>query len=414
MESFCSTLKKSTGLGASAVSLQMFLFMTFGNFSNASYSPLSVFIKPEFNITTLEVGLITSSIFLGALTMFFFVGILVDRLGSGTAIRISFAFIALGSLIALIAGSYIELIVGYYTIGFGYGAITPATNSAVMEKYYPSHSTPMGIKQAGVPVGAALSSLVLPVIAFRLSLRYSFLAMLIVSLVLILFVGRSRRRKRTSRINYRRQIRGIFGVMLHDKPLVAISMTTAVLSWGQQTLMTYYVLFMTSVGYEKYIAIILLFLIFAGAVFGRISWMRLGPRAFGGDRIASMALISAIAGVLILAFPYLSVDVYASGVLAFFLGMNAVAWNSTYVTVISELAPTEKIGQYSGSSLMFLTFGTVIGAPVSGYIAYSTGSYYAMWIILGISLLVGSLIFGTIVRKLYKERTRKPGIEWEV
>lgn len=402
-------MKKSVGVGASAVSLQMFLFMTFGNFSNASYSPLSVFIKPEFNITTIQVGVITSSIFLGALTMFFFVGILVDRLGSRTAIRISFAFIALGSLAALMAQSYIELIAGYYAIGFGYGAITPATNSAIMEKYYPSHSTPMGIKQAGVPVGAALSSLILPAIAFRFSLRYAFLAMIIVSIVLILSVGRNRNVRKKSNIDYRRQIRDMFSTMLHEKPLVAISITTAVLSWGQQTLMTYYVLFMTSINYERYIAIILLFLIFTGAVFGRISWMRLGQKIFGKDRIASMALITVFAGSLILAFPYLSLNIYASGVLAFFLGMNAVAWNSNYVTVISELAPTEKIGQYSGSSLMFLTLGTIIGAPVSGYIVYSTGSYYDMWIVLGSCLLASSLIFATYVRRLYIETTGRAG-----
>lgn len=394
--------KKSAGLGASAVSLQMLLFMTLGNFSNSSYSPLAVFIKPDFNITTFEVGLITSSIFLGALTMFFFVGILVDRLGSYFTIRVSFGFIALGSLIALFSVSYIELILAYYIIGFGYGAITPATNSAIMEKYYPSHSTPMGVKQAGVPIGAALSSLVLPAIAFRFSLRYAFIAMILVSLVLIFAAGSNRKRKTTSSINYRRQVKSMFLSIFRERVLVAISLTTAILSWGQQVLLTFYTLFMISLGYEKYLAIILLFIIFAGAVFGRIFWMRLGQSLFGRDRVAAMALITMIAGLLVLSFPYLSINIYFSAVLAWLLGMNAVSWNSTYVTVISELAPSEKIGQYSGSSLIFLTFGTILGTPLAGYVIFASGSYFYMWFILGLSLLVSALIFWTVVRRLYR------------
>ncbi len=380
----------------------MFLFMTLGNFGNSSYSPLAVFIKPEFNITTFEVGLITSSIFLGSLTVFFFVGILVDRLGSQTAIRVSFALIALGSFMALISTSYIELVLAYYAVGFGYGIITPATNSTVMERYYPNHATPMGIKQAGVPVGAALSSLILPAIAFRFSLRYAFLAMLMVSAVMIILAGRSRRRKRITSMNYRRQLKNMFLSIFRERALVAISLTTAVLSWGQQTLLTYYTLFMSSINYEKYVAIIFLFIIFAGAGIGRILWMRLGPRIFGKDRVSAMALITFIAGILVIVFPFLSVDLYASGILAFFLGMNAVAWNSTYVTVISELAPAEKVGQYSGSSLIFLTFGTIIGTPLSGYIKDFTGSYYEMWLILGAGILIASLVYATFVRRIYR------------
>lgn len=404
------TLAGRAKYGASAVALQMFMIMTLGNFSNASYSPLSVFIKPDFGLTTFQVGLITSAIFLGAFTVFTFSGILVDKMGAGFSIKLSFSLIALGSLIALFATSYIELIAAYYTIGFGYGAITPATNSAVMEEYYPNHSTSMGIKQSGVPVGAALSALLLPAIAFRFSLRYAFLAMVIVSITVILITGRSRRKTSSSGIRASEQILSMFRVIRKERALVAISITATVLSWGQQALLTYYTLFMISDGFKRYIAIIFLFLVFAGAFTGRIVWMRLGPKLFGRDRVMALALISLLSGFLIILFSYISISVLIAAPIAFLLGTVTVAWNSTYVTVISELAPQEKIGQYSGASLIFLTLGTIFGTPLLGFVHDYTGSYHIMWIVLGSALLISSLMFGTVVRKIYRNARKTDGV----
>jgi MCP family monocarboxylic acid transporter-like MFS transporter 13/MCP family monocarboxylic acid transporter-like MFS transporter 12 len=74
------------------------------------------------------------------------------------------------------------------------------------------------------------------------------------------------------------------------------------------------------------------------------------------------------------------------------LGMNAAGWNSTFVTAVSEMAGKDRVGLYSGVALITLGLGTIIGAPVSGYIRDSTGSYFLTWIVLGGVQIITSIL----------------------
>lgn len=380
----------------------MLLYMSVANFSNSSYSPLSIFIQPDFNITSTQLGLIVSANFIGAFAMFFVVGILVDRLGSTTALRISFLMMAAGDAIAFLSTSYLELVLAYLILGSGYSITTPATNSRVMEHYYPAHSTPMGIKQAGVPVGIILATAALPVLALVFSLRYAFLAMFLVSITFFFLTGFRKNDQRVSSIDLKSYLSDLVRSMFKHRLLLAFSIVTAALSWGQQTVLTYYVVYMHSIGYLRYTSEILLIFILLGAIFGRLFWMKVGQRIFGNDRSAPMSIITALAGGIVLVFPMLSFQFYLAALLAFFLGMNVVAWNSMFVTAISEIAPREKIGLFSGISLMYISLGAIIGAPISGFVKDVTGTYYDMWMTLGIGLFVASVLFATVVRRIYK------------
>lgn len=334
--------------------------------------------------------------------MFFIVGILVDRLGAMSALKISFLLLAVGDAIAFLSTSYIELVFSYLIIGAGYGSVTPATNSSIMDNYYPNHVTPMGIKQAGVPIGIVAGTAILPLLALRYSLRYSFLAMLVSATLFFLVLASRTSKKKAGTIDFKHYLKDLTGSMFKHRLLIVFSLVTAAFSWGQQTVLTYYVLFMHSIGYLSYQSEILLIFILLGAVFGRVFWMRAGQKIFGSDRGASMALIAALSGTMVLVFPILSSEFYLAALLAFLLGMNVVAWNSMYVTAISEMAPREKVGLFSGISLMYISFGSIIGAPASGFIRDATGSYYDMWLTLGLGLFVAAVLFATIIRRIFK------------
>ncbi len=168
----------------SSVALLSLLFMTLGNFAVSAYSPLAPFIKSRFLLSSAELGLITSVIFTGSFVMSSLAGFFVDRLGKNSAIKISFVLMAAGSLIAAISRNYAELISGFFTIGFGYGIVTPSTNSLVMGAYYPRHARAMGIKQSGVPLGAAMAAVSLPLIAIHVSLEAALFVIAAVSLII--------------------------------------------------------------------------------------------------------------------------------------------------------------------------------------------------------------------------------------
>ncbi len=377
--------------------MQALLFMTLGNFNDSAYSPLAPFIKSDFLLSSAQLGLITSFIFIGSLTMSSMTGYFVDRLGRNTALKIAFGMMAFGSLVAGSAQNYPEIVSGFFTIGFGYGIVTPSTNSSVMAAYFPHHARSMGIKQSGVPLGAALAALALPLVALHFSLRDALIMLALISGSLAISISRDARPEgnKSSGKGYMRE----FFSTWRNRLLIMVSLPVAFLSWGQQSLLTYYVVYMRFMGFPIIGSEILLAVLLAGSVAGRLFWVNLSERMFSRNRSIMIALIMLIAGLLFLGFSAATGNILESGIMAFALGMSAIGWNSTYVTLISEIAPRNRIGLFSGVSLMMISMGTILGTPLSGTVV-DIISYVAMWRLIGILLLLMSIIVALMQRYL--------------
>ena len=372
--------------------------MTLGNFANSSYSPLYQFIKSDFLLDSAQLGLITSSIFIGSLVMSSLTGFFVDRLGKNSAIKISFGMMALGSFIAGAAQNYPEVISGFFTIGFGYGIVTPSTNSAIMEEYYPHHSRVMGVKQSGVPLGGALAAVAFPLLVLHISLHGSLFVLAIIMAVIALLVRKDSRKQADFKIG-----KGYIGDFLkawRNRSLIMASIPVAFFSWGQQSLLTYYVLYVRWGGFSVIVSGSLLALLYIGSITGRLTWISLNDVLFRSNRHLMLALVMVISGLLFMAFSRHGTSVIILGILTFMLGMSAVGWNSIYVTLVSEIAPRDKIGLFSGVSLMMISLGSILGTPASGLIIDFT-SYSLMWLVLGVSLLAMALGL-VIIQRVYR------------
>ena len=378
----------------------MLIFLTLGNFMNSSYSPLNTFIQRDFFLDSIQVGFITSAIFLGSITVSFISGFFVDRLGPYSALKVAYGVMALGALIITFSTSYLMLIAGYFAIGFGYGVVTPSTNSAIMKEYQPNHTSKMGIKQAGVPLGAAVSVLILSPIAFENSLSAAFLTILASSASIFLIIPRERgyHRNKEGSGRYFTEFLGA----AKNKSLLFISGTIIFMSWAQQSLLAFFVLFEQSKGFGVELAETLLITLLIGSVIGRLFWGFMGDRIPGKSRITLLSLVIALSGILFIMLNLTDHSLIVAGILAFLIGMNAIGWNSTYVTMVSEIAPRTKVGLFSGISFVIIGLGTVVGTPASGAIIRYTTSYTILWTVLGISLLFVSLVFIIIGKKFFR------------
>ncbi len=373
----------------SSVALLSLLFMTLGNFTVSAYSPLAPFIKSRFLLSSAELGLITSIIFTGSFVMSSLAGFFVDRLGKNSALKISFALMAAGSLIAAISINYAELVSGFFIIGFGYGIVTPSTNSLVMGAYYPRHARAMGIKQSGVPLGAAMAAVSLPLIAIHVSLEAALFVIAAVSLIISFLVKKDVVNSAGGSIR-----KGYFHDLFRawkNVDLVMLSFPIAFLSWGQQSLLTYYVVYMKVGGIPVIFAELLLAILLAGSVAGRLFWVNLSAMIFPKNKSYMISLLMVMAGILFFAFSRREFPIFISGLITFFIGMTAIGWNSTYVTLISEFAPKKDIGLYSGVSMMMVSLGTILGTPVSGEIV-DILSYVWMWRFIGSGLIAMAIV----------------------
>ncbi len=389
------------------VVIQAFAFTILGNFADSSYSPLSAFIKNAYSLTAEQVGIITSVVFIGSLTVNFFTGILVDRFGSRSAVKISFAFLSLGSLICAVSISYEMILSGFFLIGLGYGSITPSTNSLIMEKYFPDHMRRMGIKQSGVPIGSLVAVSVLPLLAIYFGIRWPFFLLFAATATVFVLVKTDRLYSGT--FNFRKYLSDMLQTA-RNRDLILISVFSTVLSWGQQVSLTFWILFMENNGILVIIAEISLAIFLIGAVAGRIFWSRIGNALFGGSRKYGLSLIMVISGILLISISIFHLNTLILVPYAFFLGMNTAGWNSTYVTAVSEIAPRKKVGIFSGVGLIILGSGTIIGAPLSGYIKDTTGSFFTMWLILGTVQIGSAIVLSIITIITQRRKTVEPGI----
>lgn len=377
-----------------------------GNFTNSSYAPLAHFIKGSFLLNEAAVGLITSAAFAGSMAVSLLSGLIVDSLGPKRTMKISYGVMAGGALLAYFSYSYVFLVSAYFIIGFGYGMVTPATNSSIMDEYYPHHSSPMGIKQSGVPMGTIFATIALPLLVLHYSLRLAFLSLFVITGIIGLLIRgeKNYRRGQSSREKVLKNVR----VVLHNRTLLAISAITAFLSWGQQAVFTYFVLFLTSRNFYVLVAENLFIVLLVGSVAGRILWPSITQRLFNGHRMKNYAFIIVLTGLAFLALPNFASSLLEAGIMSMIMGFTAVAWNSNYVTIISEIAPKGKVGTYSGMSMMIISFGSIIGAPFSGYIVDTTGTFSTMWMVLGVTLVAVSFILIMVSGRLPGAGLRDP------
>lgn len=387
---------------------EIVILQIMGNFTLSSYAPLAHFIKDSFMLNEAAVGLITSATFAGALSINLVSGLIVDNLGPKKTMKISYGILAAGALIAYFAGEYYVLVAAYFIIGFGYGMVTPATNSAIMTEYYPRHTSPMGIKQSGVPMGTIFATVALPLIVLQYSLRYAFLFLFIITAVIGL-VTRGERNYQGSLGKNETIFKHMKGV-LKNRTLVVLSLITAFLSWGQQAVFTYFVLFLGSRNFYVLVAEDLFIVLLLGSVIGRMLWPPITQRLFHGHRVKNYSLIMVLIGVTFLFLPFVTFNLAEAAIMAVLLGFTAVAWNSNYVTLVSEIAPKGSVGTYSALSMVIISVGSILGTPLSGFIVDATGSFSYMWITLGICLVFASAIFLAVGSRLMG-RSALPSVE---
>jgi predicted MFS family arabinose efflux permease len=384
--------------------IQSLIFIAVGNVVEASYSPLDSIVKQHFLIDSAMVGLLTSFIFIGLATVSPFVGYFVDHLGSFRAIKIAFLLMAIGSTIATVAPNFYIFILGYYCIGLGYGLITPGTNSAVMKSYYPHHATPMGIKQSGVPIGAATATILLPLLAIHFGFDAPFVVLSIIAIIFFISI-RGEKKETVTKTTLREYVHEIHGALTDGRFLV-INILVAFMSWGQQSLLTYSVLFVVSVGFGLFKAEISLASILVGSFFGRILWAYLSNRIFKSRRIYSLVMVMMLSSIFFFIYSFLILNFILAIVLSFLVGLTAIGWNGVYITVVSEIAPKGKVGLYSGLGLLIISLGTIIGTPISGFFEDTTRLYSTMWIALSGGIFIASIILLILSKSLLIERNQ--------
>lgn len=338
-------------------------------------------VAQSLGISAAYLGVYIAIAYVCAMTSSLISGAVIKRFG---AIRASQAGLVLCGLgIALCAmRSPVAIGLGAALVGLGYGPITPAS-SHLLARSTPAHrmSFVFSIKQTGVPLGGVLAGIIVPSLADLAGWQAAFLVVAVATLLCALAVQPLRAnldtdRARGQRLSFGSGLSGPVRMVFSRRSLTVLAGVSFLFSIAQVSLTTYLVTFLhEDLGMGLIAAGFALAVAQAAGVGGRLLWGYVSDHFIGP--VATLALLSAVIALCALATPLLQ---YAGSgfviliVLSVFGGC-AIGWNGVYLAEVARQAPEGQAGLATGGTMAITFLGVVLGPPLFGVVATTSGSY---------------------------------------
>jgi MFS family permease len=357
--------------------------LTAASFSALSLSTLAPRVRLTFDLSTVEVGLIGSAIYVGAASSAVLFGRLTDRVGPGPVLSATLGAMAAGLVVAAVADMAVVFFLGVAIAGLGYGGVNPPTNLLADTRRNSRRGTAMGVKQTGIPLGGVLAGALLPVVAASLGWRLTLL--LPIGLCLLLALGsRSLRRPKERppgavddrpRIRMRGHAGFLFGF---------------VMGGVQVTVFTYLVVYLVDArGYTAPAAGVAFSLALTGGVIGRVAWGAVSDQ-FHDDRLR---VLQANAGLSIVSLAAVGLGpAWFQPAALFLLGASCVGWNGVFIASVAESVERAAVGAASGRSMVYVNVGAVTVPPGFGAVVVAARSWAVGWAVMMVMAGLAGLI----------------------
>ena len=356
-----------------------------------SFGPLAPFLQETLNMTRAQVGICTSSLYLGCILVAIPSGRLADRFGVRLVLLIGPAMMALFFLAISQTTSHQMLWVMALFAGMGYGVINPSTTKAIISWFSArGRATAFGIKQSGVTAGAAIAAIMLPSLCLSLGMRNAIFIVGIVVMVLAILcyaLNRDVPLPTVVKDGKRDEGRGIRHVIT-NRNIILLSLANLLYSSLQLSVSTYLVLYLK----EK----LLISVVMAGTYLataqlcaggGRVVWGIISDHVFGGNRKIVLVIIGIITTVTTLAMAALTADTpkWLLWITVALIGLSVLGRHGVSIIFVAEMAGKELAGTASGVLATIAYMGIILGPPAFGHIVDTTGSYSMAWFIFGIA-----------------------------
>lgn len=345
-------------------------------------------------------GILAAAITLGMAISMLPSGAAADRLGiPGTALIGGLGVAALLVVVHwVVPGSVPLLIAALAAVGV-FTALVPMSGSRAVILAFPPkvRGIAMGIRQAGVTVGAALAAAVLPHVETHWGLRGTLSGMGVPALVFAACLaavawwtlrqdlqGGTGHADRPASSDLLRAVHGAF-------PVAVIG---GLLSGGQYVTLAYMIPYLHAGGESIFLAGLVLSLIQVGGTVGRVLFGAVSDRS-GGERGPVVAWIAVLGCVGLLAVP-VSVSLGAPGWLldglAVVLGFGIVGWNALCLTWGAERADRSAQGTAMGMVGAVIFLGATIWPPVFGTLVTALHSYLSAWVFVALLYAVAAYL----------------------
>jgi MFS family permease len=321
-------------------------------------------------------------------------GSFIVRYGALRISQVALVLLAIGLAITA-QGSFLLFAVSAMIIGGGTAVSTPAS-SHLLGRYSPPQYAPLvfSIKQTAVPAGLLIAGFLGPSLTVWAGWRAAMLIVAAACFAFAFVLQPLRERFDSDRLETRSfhmsDVKATLMSVLSDPNLRSLSFASFAFNAVQTVVTTYFVIYLTTLGYTLAAAGFVFSMAVAVAVPGRILWGWIGsvyvaPRLVMAGLSFGMAASAAFIALFEGTWPVVIVGLGAGAISA-----TALSWHGILLAEAARLAPEGKRGAVTGGVLSVGQLGAMLMPLLYSGLLSLTGSYGLGFVVCGVpALLVG-------------------------
>ncbi|MBX5465902.1 MAG: MFS transporter [Firmicutes bacterium] len=350
---------------------------------------LGAFLQARFHLSLAGMGMTVSASTLGMMVSFAVAGSLADRLGPRRLLFWGSLGTAMAALAAAQANTLPALVVTLFLVGGTLATVPSAGMKAVFSAFAGrARGLPMGIRQTGVPVGAALAAFFLPTIVGGVGWHRLFETF--AAVLLVVGVGFSR----VIPPGGEAPPSGVRSRRLPWAPLVAPMVVALLMAAGQYDVLTFSIPDLVRHGG---LSLAQAGTVLAAAQIGggvaRIGFGWWSDR-MGGNRPRMMLVCAGLGTLGALGAAVLPgrLPVWGLGGVWFALGMGAVGWNALLATWSAERVDPSHAGFAMSATATTVFIGAALNPPLFGAVVDHWHHFYWGWLTLAAILAAAGAV----------------------
>jgi len=281
-------------------------------------------------------------------------------------------------------------------IGMATGAMNPASSQILGPRTAPNNaSLIMSIKQTGVPLGAMMAGIVVPVLVLSSGWRGAVLQLVFASLGIALalspVVPRLNGAERLNPVARYRPLEPVKRVLAMAGMLrfLIAAMTFAAMQLCLRSFFTVHLV--SKVGFDFATAAVAFGISQGAGIAGQICWAWMSDRVLTPHAVMAILGLLMTLGAVLTAFVTREWSILTVGLVAVIYGVSAAGFIPVVLGEVARQAPPAEVGALTSGAQLFLMGGVLAGPPVFGALAASI-SYPAAFLVLAGCTLAGSIV----------------------
>jgi MFS family permease len=376
------------------VLVAMFLQQTFASIGKILPAVIAPAILADLHFAPASVGAYFGVAAFAAILFQVSCGSFIVRYGAMRMSQAALAMLAIGMAIT-VEGSLLVFVLSAIIGGGGSAVSTPAS-SHLLGRFSPAQYAPLvfSVKQTAVPAGLLLAGFLGPLLTQLAGWRGT---MLIVGAACFVFLlalqplrekfDDDRKAAQPLRVS---DLKATFRSVMSERDLRSLSFACFAFNSVQSVMTTFFVIYLTTLGYTLTAAGFVFSVATAIAMPGRLLWgwlgsVRIAPRVVLSGLAFGMTASAAFVGLYDASWPALIL-----GAGACVLSATALSWHGILLSETARLAPEGQRGAVTGVVLSFGQTGAMVMPLLYSVLLALTGSYGIGFIVCGVpALLVG-------------------------